>query len=231
QEDDVRTAEEEAAARQALLEQIDFQDNATVREAITRLQHEEHIQAATRLGIIDIAFVFSIEGTQTYSEEEQQQMDEFKTGKKSSPLPGRPHRYRLPESKIFIIPFGCHTGCTATAHDADCHRALSDQILESCLLERQIGIASEMSNSVRTVDLRAKPYILDLDLDTFHTHHSLTPDDAGLFHELISGALAVTIAIESEWTGDLWLENSAAPIDDMLESLYSHIEGAAVRSV
>lgn len=219
-----------AAARQALVEQIDFRDNATVREAIMCLQHDEHVQAATRSGIIDLAFVFSIEGSQTRSEQEEQRIGTFRGGNKPPPPPSGPNRYRLPNDGIFVIPFDCHIGCNTSTHDASCYRALSDQVLETSLLERQIKIASEMSLSSRNVVLRTKPYVLDLDLDTFHTYRSLSPIDSVLFHKLISGAQAVTIAIEGQWTSDLWLEDSDAPIDDMLSSLYQHIEKAAARS-
>jgi hypothetical protein len=229
EEGDERPEAERAAVRQALVDEIEFRNSTTVKQAVARLRHDEHIQAATRSGIIDIAFVISIEGAQTYSEEEKQQVSEFRLGKKASPVLTKPRRYRLRDSRILVIPFGCHTDCTSTAHDAECHRKLSDQILETCLLERQIEIASEMSISIRNVALRAKPFILDIDLDTFHTYQSLSPKDPSLFHELISGASAITIAIEREWTSALWLEQSAAPIDDMLGSLYRHIEKSSDR--
>lgn len=224
EESDERTEAEDAAMRQGLVQEINFRNSETVNQAVRHLQHDEHIQAATRSGIIDIAFVLSIEGTQTSSEEEERQINEFKLGQKPSLLPAKPHRYRISDSRIFIVPFGCHIDCPRTDHNAECHRALSDQILETCLLERQLETASEMSISVRNLALRAKPLILDIDLDTFHTYQSLSPKDPSLFYELICSASAITIAIERACTSELWLEQSAAPIDDMLESLYRHIE-------
>ena len=72
------------------------------------------------------------------------------------------------------------------------------------------------------------PYILDIDLDVFHTVASIEPKDASTFHRLIRGALAITIATEAECVEELWHEEEEAKLaaGDLLSRLLGHVEQA-----
>lgn len=54
--------------------------------------------------------------------------------------------------------------------------------------------------------LELVPYILDIDLDVFHTVGSIEPKDPASFYRLIRGSLAITIATEAECVDELWLK-------------------------
>jgi hypothetical protein len=55
-------------------------------------------------------------------------------------------------------------------------------------------------------DLRKAGYILDIDLDDFHTRKSIKPQDASVFHNLICRATAVTFATEADFVAQEWLD-------------------------
>src|SRR5215469_11207051 len=61
EEGDESTEAEEAAERQALVDEIDFRNSTTVKQAVARLQHDEHIQAATRTGILILHFALRLQ--------------------------------------------------------------------------------------------------------------------------------------------------------------------------
>jgi hypothetical protein len=227
--------EDENSARIALVAKIDFMDGATVKAAVGLLHNDEHIQAATRSGIINVAFVVAFEGTATESDEEKEfeAKHPYWTRRLSTcvaTLPDGPRRYSLPVGRFFILPHGCRTGCTANPHDDNCHYAVSSEILEPSYLKRQLDWAQKMASSVGIPDLLGEPYILDIDLDFFHTRKALNPEDPSAFHHLIRNALGVTIATETECTEACWLDPKPAPIYDMLQSVYGHIEAAMEES-
>jgi hypothetical protein len=224
----------EALGRIALVNEINFQDEASVERAIQLLRHDEHIQAATRSGILNLAFVVSFDGKATESEEEKQYDDEYpylirKFRSDIPALPPRPHHFAIPEGRCFILPHQCRIGCTEIPHNDDCNYAVSNEVLEAPYLHRELDLAQEIATSIGIPDLLAEPYILDLDLDFFHTHKSLSPDDPSVFHSLIRGALAITIATEPDWTAECWLDPQPPPIEEMLQSLYGHV-GEAMAS-
>jgi len=223
------------AARMTLVNSINFLDESTVKRAVELLWNDEHMQAATRSGILDLALVLSFEGTATESEEEKEYEQKYPYWSRRfrndvPPLPDRPHQYLLPESRIFIVPTGCRVGCTASPHDDNCHYLLSNEVLDAPFLNRQLEWAGEMAASIGISDFLAGPYILDVDLDFFHTDLSLKPKDPSAFHSLIREATAITIAIEAEWTQQCWLDEQPAPVQKMLDEFYSHVEAAMART-
>jgi hypothetical protein len=71
--------------------------------------------------------------------------------------------------------------------------------------------------------MESKPYCLDIDLDSFHTHKALKPSDSSVFYRLIRNATAITIAVESECTMANWIDDGEASVSQMLEAVYTHI--------
>ena len=230
-EDSKHEQEDEESARFALVRNINFRDAYSVEEAIRVLRNDEHIQAATLSGILNVVFVVSFEGRATESENEKEYDLKYPYLTRRfkgdvPPLHPRPHRYSLPEGRIFVLPHECWVGCTTRPHNDECHYKVSCRILEADYLQRQLGWAHEMANSIGLSSLLSKPYILDIDLDFFHTHKSLKPDDPSAFYQLIRGALAITIATESEWTQECWLDSNPPQIDAMLQTIYNHVDAA-----
>lgn len=230
-QDSKHEQEDEESARLALVRNINFRDASSVEDAIGRLRNDEHIQAATLSGILNVAYIVSFEGRATESEDEKEydlKYPYFTRVIKADvpPLPPRPHRYSLPESRIFVLPPECWVGCMVRPHNDECHYKVSCRILESDYLQRQLGWAEEMANSIGLSSLLDKPYILDIDLDFFHTHKSLVPDDPTVFHQLIRNALAITIATEPEWTQECWLDSTPPQIEAMLQTIDNHVDAA-----
>ena len=102
-------------------------------------------------------------------------------------------------------------------------------ILEAPYLHTELALTQEIATSIGLPDFLAEPYILDLDPDFFHTRKSLSPDDPSVFHSLIRGASAVTIATEPDCTVRCWLDPQPPRIEEMLQRLYRHV-GEAMAS-
>lgn len=76
-------------------------------------------------------------------------------------------------------------------------------------------------------DIEALPYILDIDLDSFHSMKAANPDDASTFRRLIRSALAITIATEAEWVEEVWEDDDNEPsADRLLGIVLGHINAA-----
>jgi len=226
-----RWDEEGEATRLALVRKINYRDPKSVQDAIGLLRHDEHIQAATRSGILNLAFVISFQGSKTESEEEREYREKYpdpmrKLNAAVPPLPPRPHHYLSPESGIFVLPPECWVGCQALPHNDDCHYKVSRRVLEADYLKRQFDWAEEMADSIGLSDWPGKPYILDIDLDFFHTQKALNPDDPSVFYKLIRDACAITIATEEECTNQYWLDRTGPQIEEVLKALNGHIENA-----
>lgn len=77
-----------------------------------------------------------------------------------------------------------------------CHRPHFDDAIEGAYLERKLADLSRLAKAFNLTDFPESGYILDIDLDYFHTHQSIKPRDASVFHDLIRRATAVTVAME-----------------------------------
>ena len=75
-------------------------------------------------------------------------------------------------------------------------------------------------------DLEAAPYILDIDLDAFHTRKAIEPNDPTTPYRLIKNAVAITIAAEKKrCVEEQWLEEkSRMSSDDLLTVLLGQID-------
>lgn len=137
--------------------------------------------------------------------------------------PQRPFTYDYPEDGIFSITSPCAIGCTKQPHDDDCQVPHYDQVLEALYLDNQLGIANEMAHSVGLQSVEASPYILDIDLDYFHSENAVSPDDSSSFHRLIRNTAAITIALEPGCVEDLKIEGSSITSETLLNSILEHI--------
>ena len=199
--------EEQQLLRTNLVLEIRWQDESSVQAAIEKLQHDEHIQAATLAGIINYAFVIHLDrcdGTQIPDD----------------------NSFMPPEGRVFVVPHDCFIGCEKRPHDDECALTHANQVLESTYLTDQLQRARELATSVGIPDLEESPYILDIDLDFFHTRRALAPSSPETFNNLIRRAMAITIAKEPGCTADLWLDNHPADIQIILDQLLAHIQRA-----
>lgn len=228
------------AAREAYQAQaqrkLGWETDEVVLASVAKLRNDEHIDAAALCGILKGSFSIQLDHPSDWplSEDEARHGDQLREaraqGSKPPPKPRRPYTYGAPPPRnLFIVGHECFVGCQAERHNDDCIGAHYSQILETVYLEEQLARAADMARSIG-IDggVESVPYILDIDLDVFHTVASTAPADAASFYRLIKGALAITIATEPDFVDGLWWgrEERKLSAAEILERLHAHIERA-----
>lgn len=224
-------ADDEVALREQLTAQIDWKEDASLQNAIAKLRHDEHISAATRSGVLDQAYCIQLSDNDGYQSLEQEAFDANRQARwpdpPTLPKPTRPMTYAATAERIYVIPAPCYIGCVTRPHNDDCVTRHALEIIEARYLEDQLVRGSEISRCFGLTGLEAAPYILDIDLDAFHSRKAITPDDHSTLHRLIRNAVAITIATEPECVEELWHdEDDRMGSEDLLAELILHIEAA-----
>lgn len=226
---DGRTLDTEAL-RHHLVTQIDWRSDQSIVEAVTKLKYDEHIDAATCSGTLHNAFCIQLsDSTGTPSIEEiayDKSMADNWPKPPSLDVPQRPMTYASATNNIYPIPFECFVACREKSHNNDCLLRQSNEIIETKYLEDQLARGSEISRCIGLDDLEAAPFILDIDLDVFHTRKAITPKDPATFYRLIRNAAAITIATEAECVDEEWLDDDPMSADDLLQAMLIHIDKA-----
>lgn len=190
-----------------LVDRIDRQDNQSLLWAIERLRHDEHIDAATLSGILSYAFCIQLSDSGG-----------------NPPIIG--NTYADPPNHIFVISHDCAIGCTRMPHNDDCVVEHGNMIIESIYLDDQMVRGAEMSRCVGIDHLESQPYILDIDLDAFHSRQAIEPADRTTFYRLIRNAVAITVATEAECVDELKFDGETIDADFLLVRLVDHIKAA-----
>lgn len=192
---------DEQALAADLLAAVDWRSDASLADAIEKLKHDEHIHAATRSGVLAASFSIQLSDSSGYGEPNEQ--------------------------GLYVVPFKCAIGCSKSVYDDDCviHHAV--EIIETRYLDDQLSRLGEITQRLGFRNIEHMPYILDIDLDAFHSMKAANPDDATTFHRLIRGALAISIATEAEWVEEVWEDDANEPsVDRLLATVLEHIEVA-----
>lgn len=142
------------------------------------------------------------------------------------PPPRRPMTYEDPANHIFVIPHDCAIGCNRMPHNDDCVVEHGNMIIESIYLDDQLARGAEMSRCVGIAHPEAEPYILDIDLDTFHSQRAIEPADRTIFYRLIRNAVAITVASEAECVDELKFDGEVIDANILLARLMEHIKAA-----
>jgi len=190
---------------------LDTNNEEQIDSFLLKLKHDEHIDAAIKLGIIShsISIQWSEFSGTSSIEEGLWHLNDWKNyiGKVSSselqelmnnrsPYPEPPYNYNLPENKMFIIGYPkCE--CPKSPHDEICHKNMYDNALESSFLAKQLEIVNNLQDNLNRSGLQTSGFILDIDLDYFHTINSVSPSDRETFSWLVKNSLAISIAKES----------------------------------
>jgi len=219
------------ALREQLASELEYTKEASVAAAIQRLRHDEHIHAATLSDIISVAFVIQLmDSTGTESEERKKYMEErFGNGfprNDGVEEPSPPFTYNVPDNKIFIIPTLCTPWCERMPHDDICQKELFDSVIEDAFLEEKIREGNEMAAFAGIDDIEKEIYVLDIDLDYFHTRQAVDPDTKNVFLRLIRNAKAITIAMEPSCVKDLALEGENLTSEYLINKVKEHLECA-----
>jgi len=224
-------ADDEVALHQSLRIPIDWNDDASLQAAIAKLRHDEHIDAATLSSVIDQAYCIQLSDRDGCQSLEQQAYDADRQARwpaaPTLPAPTRPMTYAASADRIYVIPAPCYIGCQTRPHNDDCVTRHALEIVEARYLEDQLVRGSEISRCFGLPNLEAAPYILDIDLDAFHSRKAITPDDPSTLHRLIRNAVAITIATEPECVEELWHdEEDRMDSDELLAEMMRHIDAA-----
>ncbi|HDR9033383.1 TPA: UPF0489 family protein [Burkholderia vietnamiensis] len=180
-----------------MIDAIDWNIEATVLAAIDDLKHDEHIRTAVQAKILSRAFVVNL------------QTD------------------NIVDSEVYGTYGGCDaTGCTKSTHDNRCTRTRADRVLESTYLDHELASLTRMAQAKGGLGPEAEPYILDIDLDYFHSEKSIEPDDPTTFYRLVQNALAITIATEPACVRELRCSGSKITAKSLLARMEQHLEAA-----
>ena len=208
-------AQSSEAIRASLVEAIDWRDDDSVSRAIERLKHDEHIDAATQAGILSNAWCMQLSdsgGTQ------------LATASGIDLGAGAPTH--LPEvNRIYILSHDCSVGCQARPHNDACYIRQCGQVIDGPYLEDQLRRLRGTAQRVGLPAFEVDGYILDIDLDVFHTRAAVNPPDPSAFYRLINEASAITIATEAECVAELWRDDDhRVDTVDLLADVKRHIE-------
>lgn len=180
-----------------LIADIDWNDDRSLLKAVHKLCFDEHIRAAVSSGIISRAFAINLSG-ETCTEHDG----------------------------IYEAGAICAIGCDKTPHDDACLITHAAQVLESVYLDHELTQLNEMAQADGLPIAEAAPYILDIDLDYFHSEKAINPDDPSTFYRLVRNAIAVTVALEPECVEELRCVGSTVTSAVLLDRLKEHIEAA-----
>ncbi len=216
---------------------IDRRYPVSVAAAAGKLNHDEQTATAVRLGIFEAAFVVSFQQGSCETPKSHQQeryMAQFELdamiargGRAPREMPPRPHTYPRSKDGLYLVGSSCTPGCRKRPHDDDCNQREHDAAIDSDYLESRLGTANEMATSaLGWSSWRQNPYVLDVDLDYFNTRKSVAPPDPTLFHALIKGAVAMTIAMERNCVQNCALSGEELDADWLLERVLEHVKVA-----
>lgn len=217
--------------RLSLVAQIDWHSDESIVNAVARLKHDEHIDAATHSETLNNAFCIQLSDSGATPSIEQiayeHSVAENWPSAPTVPKPQRPMTYAPNANRIYALPFDCFIGCTARPHNEDCELSQANEVIETHYLDDQLARGAEISRCLGLAHLEAAPYILDIDLDVFHTRQAISPRDPTTFHRLIRNAVAITVATEAACVDELWLDNDdRMDADELLKALLAHIARA-----
>lgn len=178
-----------------LISKMKFNDESSINDAVLKLKNDEHIKTALKIGLFDKAFIISHSNTDDFpmSVQEKARMEKLE---KNDPeymmqiiegnygiTPRAERTYE--ESDIYMPPF-----------DAEGYWG-ENEVLEDDFLTEKMMILSRMCPDIISAEGEIKcDYILDIDLDYFHTMKSINPSTKKLFSQLVKSAKAITIAKE-----------------------------------
>lgn len=221
------------ALAEFLCGEVSKTDPDNLQPYIERLRHDEHIDASTTSGLIDLAYVISLMGQDGSLSNEQIEFKNRDHGEISleslnNPKlpPSPPFTYCIPSNRIFVSPSRYIFLMDEFADGDEALRRSYDMALESNLLRHRLDQLKGMADSSGARWIDNHPYVLDVDLDYFHTAKSVAPDDPSLFYELIRGASAITIAKETKCVEDLREDGETITSDSLLNIVLGHIASA-----
>jgi|WetSurMetagenome_2_1015567.scaffolds.fasta_scaffold17999_2 hypothetical protein len=217
------------------LNKMDYNKINTIEEGISKLKNDEHITTAIQSGIIDKIFIISYNDSDDWPlsfEMKKYQNEVQKSIVNKLPDPSKPKRpYTYPDSKIYVVENMCSVGCNRRPHNDACLIPHFNQAIESILLNDKLDIIENMNSKIVNNRIFSKKFVLDIDLDYFHTCQSIHPVDSTTFNEIIKNSEFITITKEeefvAEWINDYKYDEKLS-VDYLINNLLDHIKVATM---
>jgi hypothetical protein len=182
-----------------LIARVEINEPSTIAAALERLRNNEHIDFALQTGILSDAVVFSLLSVGVCRD--------------------------YANSKICYIDPCCTSKCNKNSHDEECQIDVSDKVIEGQELLFKLNQINRFIPGFFFADKIYKKYILDIDLDCFHTKKAINPEDLTVFNYLVKNAEIITIATEEDYV-ELEKIDDDINMKYLLEKLLVHIENA-----
>ena len=218
-----------------LVDDFDYRNRDSVIRAIAKLRYDEQIHTSIVGGIFTTSFSLNFSDKtpsiqdriyqEEYSAKYQKMIEHGIPMEKVERIQGL-ETYELPENRMFAIKSDCALNCQKMPHDDECLVRYYGEALESYYLRHQLNIANRMAVSSGLNPIDDYPYILDIDLDYFHSSKAIAPNDPTAFYELICKSTAITVAMERHCVELLRLEGESVESDILLAELVKHIDVA-----
>jgi hypothetical protein len=220
--------EEMAKVWDAELALIDYRNPDTISRAVRHLQYDEHIDAACKAGILDVAFVIAYTVHVGIVSNEQHALDKAAAElREAEGFPFQktyaqpPFTYTIPRNRIVELP-----KADSPPSDGQDDRPYRDAALEASFLSGRLALIEEICRTGAIPGLFERPFILDIDLDYLNTRKSVCPGDPSVFYNLIKRATIITIARESDCVKHCQIEGERLTSDFLEKKVLAHIETA-----
>ncbi|MCH4568355.1 UPF0489 family protein [Bacillus sp. ES1-5] len=224
--------------REIQVQHIDYNDMHTVKSAINNLRFDEHIDTAIKSNIIKNAFIINYQESNDIPStfKDQKRVESIQSYEAMlAHIKGiefeveAEEGYPIPEDGMYIIGAKCWVGETENhpaPHNNDCIKPHYDQAIESIYLEDKLDTINKMMPDFVMDHQFTKDYILDIDLDYFHTLKSIQPESYDIFYNLIRNAKIITIATEADCVAMGKYEGEKIDSKLLLTKLLDHITKA-----
>lgn len=185
--------------RDQLIANVDINKSTTIEASLEKLCNDEHIDFALQTGIISDAVIFSLLGV------------------------GICRDYA--NSKIYYLDPGYTSKCNKSSYDYKGQIDVYDKVIEGEELLFKLNQMNKFIPDFFVSNKINKKFILDIDLDCFHTKKAINAVDMSVFNYLINNAEIITIATEGYYVE---LEKKDNDINEnyLLKKLLAHIENA-----
>lgn len=205
---------ENVTKKNKFLRLLNYNNDDSIKEAIMNLRNDEQIDAAIRGNIINQAFVISHDGSSDQpppNEHTEIWKDETKKIELMMNLISLPtENLTYPKSSSGIYIVGCG--------DLD-----ENMVLDSGFLNEKLDVINLMNGS----SLIDSNFILDIDLDYFHTLDSTTNGNLEVFYKLINKSVLITIAKEPLFVSNYNSDENIINSDLLLEKVMDLINNAS----
>ena len=189
--------------RDQLIADVDINESSTILSSLEKLRNNEHIDFSLQTGMISDAVVFSLMDAGICSD--------------------------YANNKIYYIDPCCTSKCKKSLHDDECQINVYDKVIEGEELLFKLNKVNKFIPGFFVSNRINKKFILDIDLDCFHTKKAIDAVDMSVFNYLVNNAEIITIATEGYYVE---LEKKDDDINEhyLLEKLLVRIENAICRN-